>query len=643
MEYNLIGKTLGDRYEILELIGSGGMAAVYKAKCHLLNRFVAVKILKSSLIHDEEVVKRFSTESRAAASLSHHNIVSVYDVGETDGLNYIVMEYIDGVTLKEYIKRMYRLSWHEACEFAVQIAMALACAHEHGIIHRDIKPHNILLTKDRTLKVADFGIARTIGSDTVIESGKNSVLGSVHYISPEQARGGYIDARSDVYSLGVVLYEMLTGRLPFDGENPVSVALMKLERSPEDVRDINPDIPDEVAEIVNKAIAREQHIRYQSAADMALELREVLDGGSLSVSGRGGNMRKSDRYKKNVRKSKGGIGRKVIVTTLILAVVFGVGSYFAFTGGGKEYEVPDLMDKTLEEAIILAEEAGFKIDEDKITYVVSDEFEEGKIMKQTPGANVYAKKRKGIAVVISSGLGEGDIEVPDVVGLEFAKAASELRASKLKYRKIEEPSADHDVNEVISQSPKKGTKVGEDYVVILHVCSGAPEPTPTGGEEGKLVPVPKLTGNTLEAAEALLKATKLKRGNISKEPSDKPEGTVISQSPKAGSESPENSYVDLVVSSGVPANAEPVETPAKTPQASTPQPEAPMKKKVLTITLPQKEGTVQVKVVANGSTIHDAQHQYAEGEIDITVTAKNDATVEVYFDGVLQTTKVIEF
>ncbi len=626
MEYNLVGKILGGRYEILEVVGNGGMATVYKAKCNLLNRYVAVKVLKETLKSDEEVVKRFITESRAAASMSHHNIVSVYDVGETDdGLNYIVMEYVDGMTLKEYIKSKGCLDWREACEFAYQIARALECAHDHGIIHRDIKPHNIILTSDHTVKVTDFGIARTTTSNTIKMPGSGDVFGSVQYISPEQARGGYVDARSDIYSLGTVLYEMLTGKLPFDGDNAVSVALQKLESEPEDIREISEDIPDSVAEIVMKAISKEQYKRYQTAADMAVELREALDESENEVSSR----KRTVKTKKNSKKDS---GNKVAIYAVILACILGIASYIYFSSGVKEYEVPSLMDMTLEEAMTEAEKAGFKIDEDEITYEASEEFEEGKIMQQDPGANTYVRRHKPIKLVISSGLGTGDIQVPNVIGMDYTKAVTELRAYKLKYKKIEEDS-DKPFNEVINQTPKSGTQVTENYVVLLHVSNGTAEPSVSPSAEPESIKVPKLTDTTLENAEVLIKNAGFKKGNVSKESSDKPAGTVISQSPKSGSESPKDSYIDLVVSSGPSQEA----TPA-------PQTEEPLKKKTLTIQLPQTEsGTVHVEVKANGSKIYDKQHQCSEEKIDIPVAARHDATVEVYFDGVLQLTKTVEF
>lgn len=628
MEYNLIGEVLGGRYEILEVIGSGGMATVYKAQCKLLNRFVAIKVLKESLKYDEDVVKRFSTESKAAASLSHHNIVSIYDVGETDkGINYIVMEYVDGVTLKEYITNEGQLEWHEACEFAYQIAMALECAHENGIIHRDIKPHNILLTKDHTLKVTDFGIARTTGSDTVVATGNSGVFGSVHYISPEQARGGYVDAASDIYSLGVVLYEMLAGKVPFDGENPVSVAVMKLENEAEDVREYASHIPDAVAEVVMKAIAKEQYKRYQRAAEMAFDLREVIDQNISAAEVYAARKKKIQPQK---AQRKGVSNKKIALSAVILAIILAVAIPFA-QSLKKEYQVPDLMDKTLEEAISISREAGFRIDEDNITYVASDDFEEGRIMKQDPGANTSVRWNKKISLVISSGLGEGDIEIPDVEGMTYTEAATTLRAAKLRYRKIEEDNAEVEQNKVISQSPKSGTFVSENYEVLLHVSTGLAGESPEPSDEAELVPIPKLVGKTLEDAETTIRAAGLKRGNISREESDEPVGTVISQSPKEGSESPKDSQVNLVVSSG------------RTTKTPTPT-ESTTNKTVLKIMLPQTDsGTVSVKLVANGKKIYEKTHNCSEGEVAVTVSAKNNATVEVYFDGVLATTKVVEF
>ncbi|MCH5185638.1 MAG: serine/threonine protein kinase, partial [Oscillospiraceae bacterium] len=272
----LIGKMLGMRYQILEIIGSGGMAVVYKAKCHMLNRYVAVKALKSELKGDSEIVAKFKAESQAAASLSHQNIVSVFDVGEEDGISYIVMEYVEGVTLKEYIKKKGMIPWREACGLAQQICTAIGHAHMNNIIHNDIKPHNILITPENTAKVTDFGIARAVSSvsaDTMVVS--RSAIGSVYYMSPEQDKGRFTDERSDIYSIGIVFYEMLTGRVPFDGDNHVMISLKKLEEEPNDVRIYNPDIPERVSAVVMKAIAKESHARYQTADDMANELKRV--------------------------------------------------------------------------------------------------------------------------------------------------------------------------------------------------------------------------------------------------------------------------------------------------------------------------------------------------------------------------------
>ena len=291
---NLIGTTLGGRYDILEKIGTGGMASVFKAKDTLLNRFVAIKVLRDTLEGEVQVDSNFIKEAQSSASLSHNNVVSVFDVGEDQGINYMVMELVEGITLKEYIKENGALPWQEACDYAIQICQGMGEAHARNIIHRDIKPQNIIMTGNKTLKVTDFGIARAMAADTTIVGG--TALGSVHYISPEQARGGFTDARSDIYSLGIVFYEMLTGKVPFDGDTAVSVALMHLEKEPVNVKCVNMDIPTDLAYVVMKAIAKEQSARYQNVNEMMDDIHAVL--AEESLPSRDYQMDKSDVYEK---------------------------------------------------------------------------------------------------------------------------------------------------------------------------------------------------------------------------------------------------------------------------------------------------------------------------------------------------------
>ncbi len=280
---NLVGNVLAGRYEIVEEVGCGGMAVVYKAKCRILNRYVAIKVLRNDLKDDAEFVRRFNIEAQSAASLTHPNIVSIYDVGTDDDIHYIVMEYVEGITLKEYIDKNGVLNWHEAIGYAIQIASGLEQAHNNSIVHRDIKPHNIIMTADGVLKITDFGIARASAQSTV--NCDDTAIGSVHYVSPEQARGGYVDERSDIYSLGIVLYEMLTGKVPFDNESPVSIALMHLQSTPTPPRDLNLSIPKIVEDVVLKAIAKEVANRYKTITEMKNELlscKETLSAPPVS-------------------------------------------------------------------------------------------------------------------------------------------------------------------------------------------------------------------------------------------------------------------------------------------------------------------------------------------------------------------------
>ena len=282
---NLEGRLIANRYEIIRKVGNGGMATVYKAKCHVLNRYVAVKILKDEFTTDEEFIKRFRSEAQAIASLSHPNIVGVYDVGNEGNLYYIVMELVQGKTLKEVIQEEGKLSWKWSVNVAIQIASALETAHKNNIVHRDIKPHNIIITEEGVAKVTDFGIAKAVSNSTITAFG--TTIGSVHYFSPEHARGGFTDAKSDLYSLGVVMYEMLTGRVPFDADTPVSVALMHIQEKPTEPILLNPSIPMSVNKIVMKAMQKEPTLRYQSASEMLKDLNMALknpDGNFVKVS-----------------------------------------------------------------------------------------------------------------------------------------------------------------------------------------------------------------------------------------------------------------------------------------------------------------------------------------------------------------------
>lgn len=626
----LVGKFIGsNRYEIVEKIGTGGMATVYKAKCHVLNRFVAIKVLKDSLKFDTEVVKKFNTESRAAARLSHPNIVQVYDVGESDGLDYIVMEYVDGITLKEYIQKKGRLSWAEACDFAAQIGRAIDCAHTNNIIHRDIKPHNVLMAKDGTLKVADFGIAQATTSETLVAG--SSGMGSVHYISPEQARGGFTNERSDVYSLGVVLYEMLTGEVPFDGANPVAIAIMKLEQEPKDCRIINPDIPDNVAKIVMKAISKEQHARYQSAAQMVSDLELVAGAFSKSTSDKTEKFntkriddemtreeyasRRNEKNRKRKQKQK----MRMLASGILAAIVIGFITYFIANGGPQEYPVPDLTNMTVEEAAQALEEAELRLNEN-IEYEVSEDVEEGRIIRQAPGFNQYVKKNRKITVTVSSGLTDGELViVPDVENYTYEDAKKRLEEAGLKCKKEEEFSETIQYNYVIRQTPKNGSKVSSGFEVTVYVSS-----------EIK-TSVPKVTGYTEEQARALLEQAGLSLGTVQLKESELAEGTIIEQNPLAGTEVKKDSKVDVFLSK--PKEVTPSPTPAET-----------MKKKILTITIPDNSPeSVHIKAVANGKEIYNKTHKKSEGTVDIPVQASKDATVQVYIDNVLVADKIIQF
>ena len=444
-----IGKMLDNRYEILELIGRGGMANVYKAKCHRLDRLVAVKILHSDLAQNADFRRRFMDESRAVAQLSHPNIVSVYDVSCSDDIDYIVMELIDGVTLKQYMERRGQMDWREALHFITQIMRGLSHAHSRGVIHRDIKPQNIMILRDGSVRVADFGIACLADQGQTLTQ---ETLGSVHYISPEQARGDRVDARSDIYSAGVVLYEMLTGKLPFQGDSAVSVAIQHLSAVPKAPRELNPDIPEALELICMKAMCPDISKRYQTADAMLDDLekfrkdpavdmdyiREDLKAAVVcqeptqplptnqvaAVSKANSTVAQDEEEKKQSRKVVGlVIGGFALALVLIFVVFKLVAGGFNAGNGTASHQVPDLLGKTLEEAEAMPEIKDiFRIE--VVGTKPSDKYEPGQIVEQDPAGGRSRKNNLVIKVYLCAE--EDGTLMPNVVGSEFLQAKTEL-------------------------------------------------------------------------------------------------------------------------------------------------------------------------------------------------------------------------
>lgn len=545
------GQILGNRYLLLEKIGGGGMAVVYKAKCTLLNRFVAVKILRTEFINDDEFVKRFKIEAQAVASLSHPNVVSIYDVGHQDDIHYIVMEYIDGMTLKDYLNKHGALNWKHAVEITIQICSAIEHAHKNNIVHRDIKPHNILMTKEGIAKVTDFGIARAVTSSTITMVG--STIGSVHYFSPEQARGGFIDEKSDLYSLGIALYEMVTGKVPFDGDSPVAVALKHIQEMPLEPHKLIPSLPYGVNEIIMKAIQKEQNLRYQSATEMLSDLNTVLvqpQGGfvgnksvsnqstirmrtvnsddidsTVRVSTRPSNVN-NKKYESEKQKKKNnttywlaGIA-SVLVIGVLLFITIGL-----LTKDGSKNEIntmPDYRNKIFEDVKEDLIKRGINYTEN---WQDNDSVDKGIIFDQSvePGAEYRNGNFTNLELTISNG--PKTKKVPDITNKDYRAAQSELESQDIKYRIEEEFSESIKEDYVIRTDPKADEEIAEDAIVTIYVSKGA---------EVKLIKVPNLVGKTESVAMQLLKDAKLSLGSVL--PAGTTNGIVNKQAPEAYSE-----------------------------------------------------------------------------------------------------------
>ena len=686
---NYIGKMLDNRYEILESIGIGGMAVVYKARCHRLNRLVAIKILKDEFSQDAEFRRRFHAESQAVAMLSHPNIVSVYDVSHSGDTDYIVMELIDGITLKQYMSQKGQLNWRETLHFSTQIAKALEHAHSRGIIHRDIKPHNIMILKDGSVKVADFGIARITSAQSTLT---REALGSVHYISPEQARGSRVDKRSDLYSLGVVMYEMLTGRPPFDGDSPVAVAIQHINGSPVLPTELVDGIPKGLEQITMHAMTAAVEQRYASATEMLADLEEfrknpnvVFDFTAAALSKtqvlepiqedlaahhnpvqqrpaapRSEPRRQAERaVEREQPVEKRGSGNKVAVIAGAVCILLAVVGIFFFLYNAflkdmltptKDVTVPQLVDKMYNDVIS---------DEQYYTKFSinpkweNDDAASGTIIAQDPAADSLVKEGATITVTVSMGPEdeESTIPMPDLTekSVQYAKDVLEDLGVVVREERKNDDEVEKDM--VISTSPSKDQPLQKGQEVIITVSDGPKE---------EPVKVPPLVGLPIEEALAALEEAGLGRGSINEQPDASPAGTVIYQSKEQDTEVPKGTVINLVVSKGPeeepdtdqPDENEPDE-PTTDPDdpnsgetgSGTTEPETPQTSvQTIRVELPTDREKTVISVFLDGVPVGDPQEvETAQGTYSLSVQGTGTQTITVYFDGVLGKTETINF
>lgn len=570
------GMFIGDRYEIIEQIASGGMSDVYKAKCHKLNRFVAIKVLKQEFSEDKNFVTKFKVEAQSAAGLIHPNIVNVYDVGSEDGLYYIVMEYIEGITLKRYIEKKGRLGIKEAVSIAVQVAQGIEAAHNNHIIHRDIKPQNIMISKEGKVKVTDFGIARAASANTI---NSNAAMGSVHYISPEQARGGFVDEKSDIYSLGITLYEMITGQVPFEGDSTVTVALQHIQDELPPLDEFVENVPVSVSRIIEKCTQKKPDRRYLKISSLIADLKKSLispDEDFVQLipltSNTSSTVMISDDEISAIRKEGeaeededelelldddeddelaeeldevnpkldkiitiGAIvaGVVILIIFILLCIKFlgGVGSC---SGSGKDnkqttesvemIEVPDLTGMTEKEAKEALNEKGLGV---KFGYEQNNDVEEGLVFYQSEDAGKQVDKNTTINVTISQG--KVSVTIPDLIKKNKDEAISILKGQNLNYTIETAYNDDYELDQVYQTNPAAGSSAKYGDTVTLYVSRG---------EENKQVPVPNLKGMTQSEAENALRSAGFVLGNVDPQESNGVAGTVIAQ------EYPANSLLD---------------------------------------------------------------------------------------------------
>lgn len=646
---NLEGKLLGNRYEIIEKIGNGGMATVYKATDKVLKRYVAVKILRDEFTTDEEFIKRFEVEAQSAARLTHGNIVSIYDVGVDGNLYYIVMELIQGKTLKEIIiEEKGPLPWKWSVNVAIQIASALEMAHRNNIIHRDIKPHNIIITEDGVAKVTDFGIAKAVSNSTITAFG--TTIGSVHYFSPEHARGGFTDAKSDLYSLGVVMYEMLTGKVPFDADTPVSVALKHMQEEPEEPIEINPNLPSSINKIVMKALQKDATLRYQSATEMLMDLKKALKNPEgdfveeLDYDATARTQKIDTRAYDNIeKKSKNGKKENKFVKFIKehknLSVFIGLILLFVLSLGGTmlvlnitnppEVSMPNVVGMSKEEAQQEVEKAKLKFEITKEEY--DKEVPEGYIISQEPKyMEKFNKVKEGSTVSVVVSKGQEKAIVPNVKGKEKTEAIQLIEEAKLKAEVVEETSKTVQEGYVISQEIEPETEAFAGDTIKIHVSTG------TGIKQVTVVGV---VGQTQEVAKKTLEGLGLKVVISNEEDTSKDNGVVLKQSIETGKVVDEGTSITITVNKLAEMKSVNISVNVKsllkgdiyekvTSSANTTN---------NTTSNNQKVKKVNLKVVVGSDTIYSQKIDASETAIAAGIT-KGTGTkeIKVYIDDVLK-------
>ncbi|MBC2041269.1 Stk1 family PASTA domain-containing Ser/Thr kinase [Listeria welshimeri] len=566
----MIGKRLNDRYKILHAIGGGGMANVYLAHDMILDRDVAVKILRIDLADESNLIRRFQREAQSATSLVHPNIVSIYDVGEENDLHYIVMEHVDGMDLKQYIHENHPISYEKSVDIMLQIVSAVTVAHQHHIIHRDLKPQNILIDHDGVVKITDFGIAMALSETSITQT--NSLLGSVHYLSPEQARGGMATQKSDIYSLGIVLYELLTGKVPFDGESAVSIAIKHLQAEIPSAREQNPEIPQSLENIIIKATAKDPFLRYQNAEEMEKDLQTCLnkerlnepkyifptddgDTKTIPIIGTKEAMQNLDKTivpegkvaaqevasdaTKGKKKKKMSKKKKIawIVFSVIIVFIIGILLLWLLGKSPDEIAVPDVSGKTEDQAIALLQKEGFVIG--KTAEKNSDEVEEGKVINSDPEAGEM--KEKGTKVNLFVSIGSKKITLDDYSGRSYSDTKALLEEQGFESISAEEEySSDVDKGMIISQTPSGGSEVVAKSTSVKFVVSKGAEP----------ISLKDLRGYTKTAVEDYASPLGFKVSSTEENSSSVEKGQVISQSPSAGTTMNPGDTIQIVISAG---------------------------------------------------------------------------------------------